>query len=448
MITRGSDRSAMSFLCRNAPYSGLSTEEVRTLQRCVAMVGGVIKAGHIKIDVEISSVGHVPVIFSSLISHFPEADWVLSMTNEMSMKCSSSYMSHIATDRRVGSHLIRYVPYQMKSHSLKKKEGNDEMVKVALKNYNADSTKWRPNVEYSGYTVYTTLFGYYPWAAKGDTTTEANATTDRSYVPRFAPPIPHFVYKFGQTESFCGIVSTVESLNLWGMDVTPQQKKTTQGRVTILSFSESLVKLTCVKTETDWYRKVIESNAAMEAYWMHAKRKYSAISNVLRIPKHGVSVVYDTLGDMVIEEQGHYVDVTSQADDDKVGVDQAFAKYEIDNSGDDVYWRDQEEDSESDEEEEDEDEDNPQDDEGGADQPTQMEMETMIAQMPRSLAKIQEAKREAVNTAFSSSSTSSAPAVVPPRPIPPPQKNKIRKVRKDMEEDEEVVPVVIGPDDM
>lgn len=336
LATRGSDKSAMSFMCRNAPYSGLATEEVRTLQRAVAMVGGVVARGIEKIDVEVASVSHVGILYTSLMAHFPTTDWVLAMSNEMQMKSPTTYFSRISTDRRIASHLVRYVPYQMKSHSLKKKEGSEEMIEVALKNYNQDSVRWKPHVEYSGYTLYTTLFGYYPWAVPIDkkgaaSTTTSSTTSDRLYTPREAPIRPHYVYKFGQTESFCGIVSTITGLTLWGQDVKVTSRKTTIGDVSDIAYSVVEVPLAQVSTEAEWYRKVIESNAAMESYWMHARRKYCSISNVLRIPKSGVTVVYNSLDEMEIEEQGRYVEAPDESDEAEL--DQEYVQYE----NDDLY---------------------------------------------------------------------------------------------------------------
>lgn len=356
ITTRGSDKSAMSFLCRNAPYSGLAVEEVRILQRCVAMVGGVVESGVERIDIEISSIGHVAVLFSSLMAHFPTVDWMLSMTGEMSMKCATSYASRISTDRRVGSHFLRYTPYQMKSHTLKKKEGSEEMIQVALKNYNADSVKWRPHPEHSGYTIYTTLFGYYPWAVP-ETTEGKAVSSDRSYIDRVSPMVPHYVYRFGQTESFCGIVSTVDKLSLFGQEVAVSQKQTTAGKRMELIFSKKTVPLERVKTESEWYRRVIESNAAMEAYWMHARPKFSSISNILRVPKQGVTVAYDALGDVVIEEQGQYIEVDVRGDEEAEEMDQSLIEQQSDFDSNDISY---ETDEDSDEAAEGSDEDDEQ----------------------------------------------------------------------------------------
>jgi len=336
IATRGSDRSAMSFLCRNAAYSGLSTEEVRTLRRCVAMVGGVIKSGVSQIDVEVYSVSHVAILYTSLTTHFPQAGWMLQLSTDSLMKVSQTYLPRVITDRRIGSHLVRYVPYQMKSHTLKKTEGNEELISVSMKNYHEDSVRWRPNDAYSGYTIYTTLFGYYPWASPEDEKTDQDSTATSTSVPRHAdsnrsfqdrvkPLRPHFAYRFGQTESFCGMISTVEHFALWGQDVELIPKKTSVGDMHDVVFKEHMVELAHIKTESDWYRRVIESNAAMEAYWMHAKPKYSPVSNVLRIPKHGIQVEYDLLGDVVIADQGHYAELASLSRDEKVVEDQALA---------------------------------------------------------------------------------------------------------------------------
>jgi hypothetical protein len=311
IATRGSDRSAMSFMCRNAGYSGLAIEEVRTLQRCVAMVGGVIEMGVKQVDVEIASVSHVPVLYTSLQAHFPDVNWVLFMSSESAMKTSTSYASRVNTDRRPGAHLVRYAPYQMKSHSLKKKEGGEELISVSMKNYHEDSVKWRPHVEYSGYTIYTTLFGYYPWMpVKPDTTDSRSSNVgSRSYIDREHPPVPHYVYKFGQTESFCGIVSTLSDFAMMGVDVKVVNANTVSGQRLVIQAVKTKVLLTTVQTEIDWYSRVIDANAAMECYWMHAAPKYSPISNVLVIPKHGISFAYGLLGEVEIVDQGDYVEV-------------------------------------------------------------------------------------------------------------------------------------------
>lgn len=424
ITTRGSDKSAMSFLCRNASYSGLANEEVRTLQRCVAMVGGAIEAGVERLDIEIASVSHVPILYTSLNAHFPQKDWVLSMSNEMSMKCASSYYSKITVDRRRDSHLIRYVPYQMKSHSLKTKDGGDELIQVSLRNYHADSTKWRPHAEYSGYSLYTTLFGYYPWAAPKPETTKSSSssssTVDRSYQDRLYPERPHYVYRFGQTESFCGIVSTIDSYGLWGQAVTSTPKITPSGKTFVLAHSLQMTPLTKILTEVEWYRRVIESNAAMEAYWMHAKPKFSPISNVLRIPKQGVSHVYNTLGEIEIEEQGDYVDAPAFESEDGEEFDQDLAQQEY--RYDDVYPEDDDEDDDSTDDDDDFEEDVEEE---------EVPEPNVETEKPKSLAQIQAAK-------VASSSTPSTSVV---RPV-------ASRPKKPKRVDDEAPTIVVSADQM
>lgn len=328
------------------------------------MVGGAILAGVKKIDVEISSVGHVAVIFTSLNAHFSNEDWQLFMSSEDSLKVSNAYMGRVTTDRRTGAHLVRYVPYQMKSHSLKKKEGNDELITVSIKNYNEDSVKWRPHSAYSGYTIYTTLFGYYPWAVpKGNVITTEQIDQGRSYTEKIFPPATHYVYKFGQTESFCGLVSTIPEFKLFGQNCVVDTKNTENGTQHALTFSKEMYSPSLIKTEAEWYGRVIQSNAAMESYWLLAAPKYCPISNVLRIPKSGVTISYTSLGNLEIVDQDEYVTLPESSSDrqelDQTLVGEDFGSYHVHEARLQVYDVEVEDEDgeEDDEEEESEDED-------------------------------------------------------------------------------------------
>jgi len=277
--TRGSEKTALSIMSAMVGYSGVTTEHVKTIQRAVAMVGGVIKSGIYKIDIELASLGDMSMLHNSLSSHFPAADWAFHIMANQLTNVESAYRYRVTTERRKGAHLVRYEKTDIKSHTTKDKSADKVLLSVSKETYQSESGDWQPSDEYTGYTVYTAVFGYYPWAGPGE-----SLQGTRFFSELRAPQKKHYVYGFGLGDKFYGIISTIPTYALFGKVVT----KIHTDRAPILA--DAAVPLPCIISEMDWYRRVVQHNCLREVYWAIARPQFSPISNVVVVPKSGIAV--------------------------------------------------------------------------------------------------------------------------------------------------------------
>jgi hypothetical protein len=343
--TRGSDKTAGSFLSLQIGYSGVAPELVRRLQRGVAMAGGLLlKDPQAMIDIQLSSTGDAEIMGPSLKHYFPNSsNYRFYVDSTKKHAISSTWKPYITTIHRPGAHYVKYDAQQMKT---RKATSDVEELSITQANYQKDSHQWAPEFPCSGYTMFETLFGPYPWKSSDDKDSDS-LSSSRSFAEIPSPKIPHFVHLFGLNDRFTGIITTQPDYKLFGVEVTvvPPTKKgpaptTTadgekkasvesdkksngtelaiaalkKGVNPIVTTRATSVDIPLVKTESEWYRHVVTSNAKREAYWCIAKPQYSPVSNVLIIPKSGVTVseldevTEITYDDATIHEVEEYVD--------------------------------------------------------------------------------------------------------------------------------------------
>jgi len=321
MAVRGSDSSCTSFLSKNFGYSGVTTELTKTFTRAVAMVGGVLeKLGpDVLVDVEIFSPGDVPLIYSSLMHHYEEDKrWRLVMTRHHYVNAEKKYRDRIITEPRRGAHFVSYKPVMMQSYAKSKQQGEKENAEVTKRNYQSDSHKWRPTESYTGYTIFTKLYGYYPWIGPKDSK-DVSEGRGLSVSERLHPPCPHYVYGFGFSDDFQGICSTIQDYKLFGLKATIAVELKSRR----VELQKTMVSLKLYKTELEFYRVVCAHNALRESYFCYARPLYSPISNVLHVEKGGVEIVYSSEFDewsVVAQDSGIESVVSVQLQDfDKTG---------------------------------------------------------------------------------------------------------------------------------
>lgn len=361
---RGSDKSGMSFLSASSGYAGITTASTRREIRAVSMTGAAL--GHsTKVDIQLHKANDLPMIHSSLTKHFPEGDWKVIVGQGQEAKVAQKYSSRLITHGRSGSHLVVYEPYGMSSHSVKEKADNEQHVQLSLSSYMADSSRWKPAECHSGYTVFTAVYGDYPFMVPGKKT-----TTSHFFVSE--PPLrPHYVYRFGLADQFHGIVSTIKDLALFGMSLTLEVKEeeelsekeegdwdedeaavdeaedTTSSttavstlvqpepairpdpiKTTKKSYSVSLKRedrpLRMVQTESEWYNEVIASNVKRAGWWCDATPLYSSVVNVLHVEHSGMDVMstmfYDE--DVLPQDSGNYL--FDDQPDEEIEIDRTF----------------------------------------------------------------------------------------------------------------------------
>jgi len=288
---RGSDSSCTSFLSKNYGYSGATTENTKTFTRAVSMMGGVLDVlpKDMPVDLEIFSPGDVPLIYSSLMRHYEQDDrWRLILTRHQYANVEKKYKNRVSVEARKGSHFVSYKPVMMQSYGKAKDQGEKENNEVTRRNYMRDSHKWRPVESYSGYTIYTKLYGYYPWA-KPKTKDDAPSTGRGLAVDELmSPSQPHYVYGFGFSDDFLGIVSTIQEYKLLGFRATLINEKNSRR----VELKKEMVSLKLYATELEFYRTVCAHNAIRESYFCYARPLYSPISNVLHVEKGGVPIQY------------------------------------------------------------------------------------------------------------------------------------------------------------
>jgi hypothetical protein len=356
---RGSDGSGMSFISAGIGYSGITTSATRREIRAVSMTGAALGVCS-KVDIQLHKVTDLTIIYSSLMKHFRESDWMVIVAQGISVP--QKYASKVVSHGRDGSHLVVYEPYGMSSHSVKEKADNEEHVALSVKNYMQDSSKWRPLPSHSGYSVYTTVYGDFPFLKPGETNSSAHFFKSK------APEREHYVYRFGLADQFCGIVSTIKDLKLFGMKVVLNEKielleeeesfhdaenesdsesedtstaTTTSTAVSLPAPGEpsraARVKKTYtvqleredkplrrITSETEWYNEVTACNAVRAGWWCNATPQYSPVSNVLHVEHTGTDIL-STLyqeDDLIPQDEGFVAKVSIP--DEEVGIDYSF----------------------------------------------------------------------------------------------------------------------------
>jgi hypothetical protein len=308
--TRGSDKTGGSFLSAHIGYSGLSTEIVRTLQRGVAMIGGVLDAVTTPVDIFPGSIGNLDIIYASLRYHYKDrTDWRFVVEMSQMLNIKPSLKEWCRTSPRHDAHCVKFIPLNICNVKAISGKTSEAETREILKKYQEHSSSWAM-AEYSSYTIFTSLYGSYPWQAV-ETKSETSATTalsnSRSFIPQKPLKQPHYVYHFGMADQFYGIVSTIPDLTLFGAlaKVEKRTEKTRKWNEIVLE--RTTVTLKRVDTEAAWYALVRKDNAIRESYWCAAKVQFSPISNVLKIPKSGVTFDYkDGLEDAQITVQDYY----------------------------------------------------------------------------------------------------------------------------------------------
>jgi len=295
MQTRGSERSATSYLSASYGYAGIMTAMNRKYVRAVSMVLGVMEAGIYNIDIDMKSPADAQMLISSLEHNAPDAakgKWKLFVSTQVYSTLKHDVLQYCVTEPTPGAHYCSYEPSKMSSHSGGKGEADKFLAQVQEKNYALDSAKWAPSQSYSGYTVYTPVFAYYPWA------TPKSPEVDGRRVPLHK----HYVYKFGLADKFCGIISTVPDFAMYGKEVD-LVIDTVAKKSSIAGFKKKMVPLDVVKTELDWYRIVCTHNAYREAHFSLAVPNYSPIVNVIHVESSGIEFERNEMGDWEVKPQ-------------------------------------------------------------------------------------------------------------------------------------------------
>jgi hypothetical protein len=310
--------------------------------RAVSMAGAALAKG-CATDIQLYKANDLPLIFSSLKKHFPDGDWKVILPFDNQVEVSLSHRGCIIPHGRDGSHLIVYHARGMNSYAMKEKDGNEDYVQLSMNNYKQDSAKWAPRDIHPEYTVYTSIYGDYPFKKPG-----APPSKDKFYSSP-APKQQHYVYRLGYGDNFLGIISTTKDLKLYGIEARviespessdtdseasnsasrppPASSTATTADKTSASSAKASeaeddwddedddedeegdyeeveceerrrietkpteVTLRVCDSESDWYNWVIASNSIREGYWCNAKPLYSPISNVIFPPRSGVDVV-------------------------------------------------------------------------------------------------------------------------------------------------------------
>jgi hypothetical protein len=302
MLLRGADKGAGSFISSMVGYSGLTTSLWKSIIRGVSLTLGVLSSEK-EVDVVLETPGHLSVIYSSLMKHAKDKDWKLYLEHRHAASADIRYADRVITDFRPSVHRVIYSPVGMRSHSL----GNNEFTReINVNLFERDSSFWKPH-NCEKYTIYAPLFGYFPWAKPltkdDDSKLVADDNNGRSFVPKVFPKSPQFVYKFGHADQFCGVVSTVKGLLYGGFQYDDIKNALTRADVTPV----------CITDPATWYRHVIANNVAREMWWALGSPQYSAVSNVVWIPRSGVRLMTNDLGDLEIVTDDYRIDVPEES---------------------------------------------------------------------------------------------------------------------------------------
>jgi hypothetical protein len=236
--------SGLGGLVKNLGFSGYTSNEWRQLS---LMVGATLH--YVQQDAEVvlqvDSVGHLPFLRSSLETWqqklgFKDRKWSFSVNVGDRANIPQSESDFVSVVVPASAHLVWISDTQLPS------EGDTKSVleKSGLIGHAITAKR---------YTVYTTLWGTYPWRAG------------------------HYVKKYGCPFDFKGFVTTDKSFSLWGTD----------DRVAL-----NPMPLAEIRTEEEWYHLVVKANECVMSYFLNPKTLYSPLSNVVFAPRTGVKMRY------------------------------------------------------------------------------------------------------------------------------------------------------------
>lgn len=233
-------QSGIGGLLANLGYAGYSSEEYRSLALQLSMALYHAKAGQ-KVVFYPKHVGQIPILVQSMKTYVPEAVYKIHVDVADRRSVPKTCIDHVVTHWPGGHHLI----WVMQRMSFSEKVGQDIVDK------HPHPLESIPQEMKSGYTVFTTIYGPVPFTQS--------------------------VFQVGLPTDFEGVVSTDPNFTFMG----------SEDRVNLVS--EKMVR---IKSERDWYLKVIHANQMALGYWLNPIVPYSAKMNLPTIPRTGERMRY------------------------------------------------------------------------------------------------------------------------------------------------------------
>lgn len=149
--------------------------------------------------------------------------------------------------------------------------------------YDASSVKLVPSIFLGNdYICYSPIYGCAPWMHNDAKVARARA---HSTVTLASWPIDPFVYQFGNSSQFRGIMTTLKDFYLmgWGFRSLGGGKWDMIGDPTLVP-----VYLTLIPTQEKWYHQVYRDVVLQVVGWLRPVSRYSPISNLPYMSKVGV----------------------------------------------------------------------------------------------------------------------------------------------------------------
>jgi len=236
--------SGLGGLVKNLGFSGYTSNEWRQLSM---MVGATLH--YIQQDVEVvlqvDSVGHLPFLRSSFerwqtLLGYKDRKWSFSVNVGDRVNIPQDEAAYVSVTVPSSAHFVWISDTQLPS------EGDTKAVLEKSGQVGNAITAKR-------YTLYTTLWGAYPWKSG------------------------HYVKKYGCPFDFKGFVTTDRDFALWGTDDRVALKRMT---------------LADIRTEQEWYHLVVKANECVMSYFLKPLTLYSPLSNVVFAPRTGVKMRY------------------------------------------------------------------------------------------------------------------------------------------------------------
>jgi hypothetical protein len=333
---RGSDKLFPCLLYEMKGYSGVSSDLIKRNVRVVSMAMSCILM-HEKVDISLPSTGDIVLVVASLerfVKNYvaKKVDWKIYIGSQnQRMNVPPKYKGYLTALPRADAHYVSAQPIGFPAYD------RDA-------DYQTASSAFYPEHACAGFTIYTSIFGRFPFGEKNEKSFQIQGQVKKM-----------FVYQFGSGSAFRGIVSTTENLALGGIEERlsePVKKTTITAPTSTSSISSSTtsttahstkqsvqvpvksvlanlqpadvqgtqyvpVPLELIPTAEEWYNYVIKENVRKNAFFLSPVRHYSPISNVLYPARDGVilTVVGDNFEVGSIGDNEDFEDVPDTDED-------------------------------------------------------------------------------------------------------------------------------------